>query len=240
MRLFLALIISLFLGGQIIMAQPPDDPLAADEGETITGIVAFAGAVVYSGPDFAYLIVGELPLNGSVTVIGRRGDFISRWNGQQWLEIEFEDSSAWVYARLIRTSVPFNSIPPTGRRLPRNGDGRVPEVFDLSDDICDSWVGIFTQSSDVLSPETDIVVTYPELFGANVYSVIVIAPSGFRTAFDSETTTVTILDREIRSLNEYGEYTWRVAPYWTYRVGRRNWQQLCLLQTGGTFTRVRP
>jgi len=232
MRILLAFIMSLFLGGQIIMAQPPDDPLAAEEGEAITGIVAFAGSVVYSGPDFAYLIVGELPLNGSVTVIGR--------DSTRWLEIEFEDSSAWVYARLIRTSVPFYLIPPTGRQLPRNGDGRVPEVFDLSDDICDSWVGGFTQSSGVLSPETDIVVTYPELFGASVYSVIVIAPSGFRTAFDSETTTVTILDREIRSLNEYGEYTWRVAPYWTYRAGRRNWQQLCLLQTGGTFTRTRP
>lgn len=239
MQKLLAIAICLFFGTQII-AQPPDDPLSAEDGETITGLVAFEGAVVYSGPDFAYRIVGELPLNGSVTVIGRRGDFIYRWNGQQWLEIEFEGSTAWVYARLIRTSVPFNSIPPTGRPLPRNRDGRVPQVFDLNDDICDSWTGTFTQTGNVLSTNTDIFVTYPELPGANVYSVIIIAPSGARTAFDSETTTVTIIDKELRSLNEYGEYTWRVAPYWTYATDRRNWQQVCLLQTGGTFIRTSP
>jgi len=239
MRIVYAIIMSFCLA-TAISAQPPGDPLAAEEGELITGIVAFEGTVVYSGPDFAYRIVGELPLNGAVTVIGRRGDFINRWNGQQWLEINFEGDTAWVYARLIRTSVPFNSIRPTGRPLPRNRDGRVPEFFDLSDDICDSWLGTFTQSGDRLSPETDIVVTYPELPGANIYSVIVIAPSGLRTAYDSETTTATIIDDDLRSFDEYGEYTWRVAPYWTYTAGRRNWQQLCLLQTGGTFVRLLP
>jgi hypothetical protein len=239
MRILISLIILLGLGTQV-MAQPPGDPLAAGSGETITGIVAFEGAVVYSGPDFAYRIVGELPLNGSVTVIGRRGDFFYRWDGQQWLEIAFEGSTAWVYARLIRTSVPFNSIPPTGRPLPRNRDGRVPDVFELTDDICDSWFGTFAQSGDILSRTSDIVVTFPEMPGANIYSVIVIAPSGLRTAFDSETTTATIIDRELRSHSEYGQYVWRVAPYWTFTTGRRNWQQLCLLETGGTFTRVRP
>lgn len=238
-RLIFFTILSLSFGVQIL-AQPPGDPLAAAEGEVITGIIAFEGAVVYAGPDFAYRIVGELPLNGSVMVIGRRGDFIYQWDGQQWLEIQFEGSTAWVYGRLIRTSVPFNSIPPTGRQLPRNRDGRVPEIFDLSDDICDSWVGTFTQSGDILSTNTDIVVTFPELPGANIYSVIVIAPDGLRTAFDTETTATTIMDRELRSYNQYGEYTWRVAPYWTFTTGRRNWQQLCLLQTGGTFTRTRP
>jgi hypothetical protein len=238
MRSFVAVAISFFLS-ITLLAQPPGDPLAPKAGEVITGIVAFEGAVVYSGPDFAYRIVGELPLNGAVTVLGRRGNFIYRWNGQQWLEIDFEGSTAWVYARLIRTSVPFNSIPPTGRPLPRNRNGRVPDVFDLNDDICDGWNGAFSQSGNVLSANTDIVVSYPELPGANVYSVVVIAPSGLRTAFDSETTTATITDQELRSINEYGEYTWRVAPYWTYAVERYYWQQLCLLQTGGTFTRTR-
>jgi hypothetical protein len=221
-------------------AQAPNDPDAAAEGEAITGIVAFEGAVVYVGPDFAYRIIGELPLNGSVTVIGRRGDFLYNWDGNQWLEIVFDGGSGWVYARLIRTSIPFNSIPPTGRALPRNRDGRVPEEFDLSDNVCESWVGEFTQSSGTLSTSQDIVVTYPTLTGASVYSVVVIAPSGLRTAYDSETGTATIIDSELRSRREYGTYTWRVAPYWTSQEGRYTWQQICLLQTGGTFERVAP
>jgi len=239
MKIIVVMLLS-FLFSIQTLAQPPGDPLAANDGEIITGIVAVPGAVIYSGPDFAYRIVGELPLNGAVTVLGRRGDFFSRWDGQQWLEVTYEGSTAWVYARLIRTSIPFNSIPPTGRPLPRNRNGRVPEVFDLSDNICDSWTGTFTQSNSVLSTDSDIVVTYPELIGANVYSVIVISANGSRTAFDSETTSVTITDGDLRSFREYGEYTWRVAPYWSNSEFRRSWQQLCLLQTGGTFTRVRP
>jgi hypothetical protein len=71
--------------------------------------------------------------------------------------------------------------------------------------------------------------------GANVYSVITISPTGFRTAFDSETTTAIIeLDRLPK---ETGTYTWRVAPYWTNGTERWRWQQLCLLETGGTFER---
>jgi hypothetical protein len=225
-----------------LFAQDTDttDPDAMLPGEIITGIVAFEGSVVYVGPDFAYRILGELPLNGSVTVLGRRGDFIYNWDGSQWLEIAYEGGSAWVYARLIRTSVPFNSIPPTGRPLPRDRNGRVPEVFDLSDDLCDRWVGSFTQLGSVLSRENDIVVTFPELVGANVYSVIVLSPSGSRTAFDSETTTATIIDAELRSRFEYGTYTWRVAPYYAPDTYRYSWQQICLLQTGGTFERPEP
>lgn len=217
------------------LAQPPGDPDAAEEGEVITGIISVEGATVYVGPDFAYDIIGRLPINTSVVVLGRRGDFISRWDGRQWVEFEYGDRRAWVYARLVRTSVPFNSIPPTGRPLPRDRNGRVPEVFDLSDNICNTWVGGFTQSGDFLSGGTGIVVTYPEMPGANAYSVITISPTGFRTAFDSETTTAVIeLDRLPR---EPGVYTWRVAPYWTNSTRRSSWQQLCLLWTGGTFER---
>jgi hypothetical protein len=65
--------------------------------------------------------------------------------------------------------------------------------------------------------------------------VITISPSGFRTAFDSETTTAIIeLDRLPR---EPGIYQWRVAPYWTNGPERFRWQQVCLLETGGTFER---
>ncbi len=216
-------------------AQPPGDPLAAESGELITGIVSVDGATVYVGPDFAYTIVAQLPIHSSVTILGRRGDFFFRWNGDQWLEIDLAGESAWVYARLIRTSIPFNSIPPTGRRLPRNGNGRVPEVFDLSDNICDRWIGEYTQDSDILTADVDINVTFPELEGANVYSVIVISPSQRRTAFDSEDTDVTILAEKLRSRREYGTYTWRVAPYWARDTFRSSWQQICLLETGGTF-----
>jgi len=230
----------LILSSVILLTFAQDDPDAPAPGEVITGIVSVDGAFVYTGPDFAYRLIGQLPINGAVTITGRRGDFRSRWNGDQWLEIQFGGGTAWVYARLIRTSVPFNSIPPTGRRLPRDRNGRVPEVFDLSQNICNTWQGGFAQSEAVLTEENEIVVNYPTMPGANVYSVIVISPNGFRTAFDSETGTATIIDEKIRSQGDYGTYTWRVAPYWTNREERWAWQQLCLLQTGGTFERVRP
>jgi hypothetical protein len=71
-----------------------------------------------------------------------------------------------------------------------------------------------------------------------VYSVIVISPTGFRTAFDSETTMGIIELDKLRA--ETGTYTWRVAPYWTDSPYRYDWQQLCLLRTGGTFERPTP
>lgn len=217
----------------ILIGQPPGDPDSPTDGEVITGIVEFNGATVYVGPDFAYDPIAQLPKNTQVVVLGRRGDFFTSWDGNQWLEIEFEDETGWVYARLIRTSIPFNSIPPTGRRLPRDGNRRVPQVFDLSDNVCDRWVGDFTRTGDFLVGDAAITVTFPALDGANVYSVIVIAPSGERYAFDSETTTVDIPRNRLPRSG--GTYTWRVAPYWTNRPERWNWQQVCLLQTGGTF-----
>lgn len=220
------------------LAQPPGDPDSADPGETITGIIEVDGAYVAVGPDFAYPVIGQLPLDASVTIVGRRGDFISSWNGEQWLEIVHGEGTAWVYARLIRTSIKFNSIPPTGRRLPRDRNGRVPEAFDLSSNVCNQWQGGFTQSGDFVAGDPAIVVTYPPLQGATIYSVIVISPSGQRVAFDSETTTATILLEDLPS--ETGTYTWRVAPYWTNDIPRYTWQQICLLWTGGTFERPAP
>jgi hypothetical protein len=231
--LFILLGLLIFGVWALAFAQPPGDPDAAAPGEVITGIVEFDGATVYVGPDFAYDPVAQLPINAAVTILGRRGDFIYTWNGDQWLEIDFEGETGWVYARLIRTSIPFNSIPPTGRRLPRNRDGRVPTDFDLNDNICDSWTGEFTRTGDFMAGDTVLTVTYPELPGANVYSVIVISPFGERTAHDSTTGTAEI---ELRDLNRTGgTFTWRVAPYWTNAPQRTSWQQLCLLQTGGTF-----
>lgn len=218
----------------VALAQPPGDPDAARPGETITGLVEFSGARVYVGPDFAYDIIGQLQKDASVIVLGRSGDFYYAWTGSQWLQIRYEGQTAWVYARLIRTSIPFNSIPPTGRPLPRNNNGRVPEVFSLSDDVCNTWSGGFSQSGSFMAGDEIITVTYPELRGANVYSVIVIMPSGDRTAFDSTTTTAEIVLRNLPK--QAGTYLWRVAPYWSNGTERYNWQQICLLRTGGTFT----
>jgi hypothetical protein len=217
-----------------VLAQPPGDPDVAAPGEAIVGIVEFDGTRVYVGPDFAYDLMGQLSINTAVVILGRRGDFIYDWNGDQWLEIQFEGESGWVYARLIRTSILFNSIPPTGRRLPRNRDGRVPEVFSVADDVCSTWIGDFTRTGDFAQGDTVLTVTYPELPGANVYSVITISPSGHRTAHDSITTTAQILLEDLPR-NQPGEYVWRVVPYWTSAPERQNWQQICLLQTGGTF-----
>lgn len=199
----------------------------------IYGLVTVDTAEIRTGPDFAYPVVGQLPLNTSVEITGRSGDFFRRWDGRQWLRINYGSETAWIYARLLRTSIAFNSIPPVGRLLPRNADGRVPPEFDLTTDLCSQWQGAFNQSASVLGNNETITVTYPALQGANVYSVIVISPSGTRRAFDSTTTTAEIL--ESRLPRELGTYTWRVAPYWTDAPQRFRWQQICLLQTGGTF-----
>ena len=127
----------------------------------------------------------------------------------------------------------FNSIAPVGRILPRNADGRVPDVFDLSSEVCAQWHGEFTLSGNFMNGEDRLIATYPGLTGANVYSVIVISPTGVRRAFDSTTTTSSISIGDLPQ--EGGTYTWRVAPYWTDSDYRYNWQQVCLLQTGGTF-----
>lgn len=201
--------------------------------DLITGLVTVDTAEVRIGPDFAYDAVGQLPRDASVTVIGRSGDFFSSWDGRQWLQIEYGSAPGWVYARLIRTSTPFNSIPPRGRLLPRNRDGRVPDVFDLSSDVCSQWVGDYTRTGEFMAGDTVLTVTYPTLTGSNVYSVIVISPSGVRRAFDSTTGTSEIILEDLPY--EEGIYTWRVAPYWTDSPNRNRWQQVCLLQTGGTF-----
>ncbi len=226
----LLLLALLGLSGAALAQEDEGDGRATD---TIYGLITVDNTFVRVGPDFAYDSIGVLALNASVVVVGRAGDFVSRWDGRQWLEIIFGDRTGWVYARLVRTSLAFNSIPPTGRILPRDRNGRVPEGFNLSSEVCDQWVGGFTQSGNFMAGDQEIVVTYPTLQGATVYTVIVISPSGFRTPFDSESGTATIqLDR---LPNQAGVYTWRVAPYWTASTERYLRQQICLLQTGGTF-----
>jgi hypothetical protein len=210
----------------VIGVQAQDDP--------IYGLITVDLAEVRAGPDFAYNSIAQLPLNASVQILGRAGDFYRYWDGRQWLQILLEDGrKPWIYARLVRTSVAFNSIPPVGRILPRDRNGRVPEGFDLTVDVCQPWVGSFTRSGDFMSGDDTLTVTYPLLQGANVYSVIVFSPSGARTAFDSETNTAEITLDKLPF--EEGTYTWEVAPYWTTSNYRYEWQQVCLLQEGGTF-----
>lgn len=220
-----------------VMAQDEGDPNAGGDGSDISGaifgLVTVDTAEVRAGPDFAYANIGQLPRDASVVIVGRAGDFFQRWDGRQWYEIEYGDTSGWVYARLLRSSEPFNSIFPTGRMLPRDVNGRVPDVFNLDSELCSQWVGDYTRTGDFQAGDTELTVTYPGLTGANVYSVIVISPSGERRAFDSETTTSKILLNKLPY--EAGTYTWRVAPYWTDSTYRYRWQQVCLLQTGGTF-----
>ena len=150
--------------------------------DTIYGLVTVDTADVRVGPDFAYAVIGQLPRDASVVVLGRAGDFFARWDGRQWVKIDYGNSPAWIYARLLRTSIAFNSIPPTGRLLPRDANGRVPDGFDLNSDVCSQWHGDFTLSGNYMAGDNKLIVTYPTLQGANVYSVIVIAPNGDRRA----------------------------------------------------------
>lgn len=206
-------------------------PIRAQDN-TIYGITT-GDVDVHVGPDFAYPVIGRLPLNASVIVLGRAGDFFRTWDGRQWLQIDYGQSAAWVYARLVRTSEDFNSIFPTGMILPRDANERVPDGFNLDTYICDQWQGNMTLTGSFAAGDKTLTVTYPPLQGANMYSVITISPNGNRTAFDSETTTAIIDFTQLPW--DGGTYTWRVAPYWTNTSYRYAWQQVCLLRTGGTF-----
>jgi hypothetical protein len=233
MRRWTLLFILIVLLQTVVAVQAQEADGEHPEDNIITGLVTVDNAEIRAGPDFAYPTIGQIPRDGSVTIIGRAGDFFDRWDGRQWFQIEYGDTPGWVYARLLRTSKAFNSIFPTGRILPRNNDGRVPDEFDLDTEVCSQWAGDFTRSGEFTAGDAELTVTYPGLQGANVYSVIVISPSGERRAFDSTTTTSQIILEDLPY--EGGTYTWRVAPYWTESPQRFNWQQICLLRTGGTF-----
>jgi hypothetical protein len=227
--LLLAILFFFCLAPSLAQETPaPPEPI-----DTIYGLISLPTVDVRAGPDFAYPTIGQLTLNTSVVILGRSGDFINRWDGRQWVQIQYGQTSAWVYARLVRTSVAFNSIFPTGRTLPRDANGRVPEEFDLTTEVCSQWQGEFTRSGEFMAGDAKLTVTYPLLTGANVYSVIVIAPDGQRTAFDSTNNVAEILLERLPF--SAGTYTWRVAPYWTSSNFRFDWQQICLLRTGGTF-----
>lgn len=208
---------------------------AAQDDGTITGIVEFEGATVYVGPDFGYDILAQLPRNTAVKVLGRRGFFVYEWSGDDWLQIEFQGRTGWVYARLIRTSVLFNDIPVRGIGLPRNRDGRVPDGFALDEYICAAWQGELVMTGDFMAGDPFVTFSYPALEGARVYSIILDDEQGKRTTGTDSTETQAVLYRS--DLARFRQtYTWSVAPYWTVDDTRYYWQQLCPVKYGGTFT----
>ena len=228
-QIWLLLLLVTFISLALVRSLPP----VSAQDAPIYGLITVNGTEVRVGPDFAYASIGQLPLDASVVVLGRAGDFYQRWDGRQWVQIQYGDTPAWVYARLVRTSIAFNSIFPTGRLLPRDANGRVPDGFDLSTYVCDQWQGDFALAGNFMGGDSQLTVNFPGLAGVNIYSVIVLSPSGERRAFDTTTTTAQI---DLNRLPwESGTYTWRVAPYWTDSSNRYSWQQVCLLRTGGTF-----
>src|ERR1051325_9206743 len=65
--------------------------------DTKYGLVTVDTADVRAGPDFAYAVIGQLPRDASVVILGRAGDFFERWDGRQWVKIDYGNSPAWVY-----------------------------------------------------------------------------------------------------------------------------------------------
>jgi len=237
--LVLAILIAALMVSGLAWAQDEAEGDSDDtfDFDTIYGLVSTDRAEVRSGPDFAYPTVGQLPLNASVVVTGRAGDFRGSWDGRQWIQIAWGEGRAWVYARLLRTSVSFSNLAVTGILLPRDNNGRVPDVFDLSTYICDGWQGEFSRQGDFVAGDETLTFTWPAMTGATLYSLIIITPeTEFRIAFD------TIDNTESVSLGQLpgrgGTYIWRVVPYWTSgesTTSRSSWQQICPLRTGGTF-----
>jgi hypothetical protein len=78
------------------------------------------------------------------------------------------------------------------------------------------------------------------LQGANLYRVYVFEPDSPLNLRDGEWQRFESLTNQIeipfsRLPKRPGTYTWRVAPYWSNEANTQNAQQICLLQTAGTF-----
>jgi hypothetical protein len=225
----IALLLTLLLGittlSAILAVEAQDD--------AIYGLVTDYEIDVRIGPDFAYNIIDVLPRDASVAVLGRTGDRIYGFSGREWLKIEYGGQVGWVLGRVIRLGIPFNQVPLAGVILPRDRNGRIPKEFDLSVNICDRWTGSFNFSGNFMAGDQQATVTFPEMPGTTVYSVVTIAPSGLRRAFDSYETTYNI---QLGALNyEPGVYQWGVIPLWNDTTDPQRAQTICLFQSGGTF-----
>lgn len=205
----------------------------AQDSGVVYGLINDTDVQLRVGPDFAYPIMTELPIHGSVEVLGRTGFLRGSFTGSTWLNVRHGDQTGWVLGRTVRMGRAFNSIPLTAYQLPRNQNGRVPPEFDLSRQICDFWQGQYTQSGDFMAGGQEIVVTYPQMPGAVNYSVVVISPTGRQRTFDSPELTQVIRIGAIST--EPGTFTWGVIPYWNWGTDPQEAQQLCVLRVGGTF-----
>ena len=225
MRRFIASLVSVIaILGMVIHAQEENLPF---------GLIKANKAVVRVGPDFAYPIIEQLPIDTSVVILGRAGSFFRRFDGRQWLEVDYGGRVGWILANFVRTGRAFNAIPLKGLNLPRNRDGRVPPEFDLSINICDGWQGNFAQSGNFMIGDQEMTFVFPAMAGAVNYSLVAEAPSGFRRTFDTQEPSITVT---LGSLNfEPGIYEWFVIPYWTDSPNPRDAQQLCPRRLGGTF-----
>jgi uncharacterized protein YraI len=218
------------LGAVLLLACLFAVSLASAQDDPAYGLLADNNVDVYVGPDFAYAVVDSLPIDASVVVIGRAGDYYGGYSGRTWLQIEYGDGySGWVLGRTVRMGRAFNTIDVTGVRLPRDRNYRVPEVFNLFSNICDTWQGSFSQSGDFMAGDQRMTVSYPGMPGAVNYPVLVHTPSGLRRTFDSSDTTQVI---PLGGLNyEPGTYTW-LFPTGTIRPiptapRRRNCYRRC-------------
>jgi hypothetical protein len=206
---------------------------ASAQDSPIFGLMLENDVDVRIGPDFAYRVVGRLPRDASVVIIGRTGFFFRSFSGQTWLQIQYGDRPAWVLARTVRFGRAFNSIPETALQPPRDRNGRIPEGFDLSSEICSQWVGSFTQSGNFMAGAAELIVNYPVMPGATNYVIRTVSPSGVERSFDSRETTGVIPLNRLPA--EAGVYTWAVIPVWNLTADPFRAQQVCLPRTGGTF-----
>jgi len=225
-RLIVTIIMTTLVGATLLAIHAQEDDLPF-------GLITENNTVVRLGPDFAYPIIEQIPIDTSVVLLGRSGSLFGRFDGRQWIEIDYGGRTGWVLARLVRTGRPFNALPLRGLALPRNRDFRVPPEFNLSTNICDAWQGQFASSGNLITGDGVITFSYPAMQGAVNYSVVAEAPSGLRRTFDTGETSLSIT---IGSLNfEGGIYNWYVIPYWNDTTNPRRAQQLCVRRQGGTF-----
>lgn len=208
-------------------------PLTAQDSGVTFGLMLENNVDVRVGPDFAYGIIGRLPRDASVVIVGRTGFFFRSFTGQNWLQIQYGNRLGWVLARTVRFGRAFNSIPETALQPPRDRNGRVPEGFDLSTELCSQWVGTFSQSGDFMAGSQELIVTYPPMPGATNYIIETTSPRGIKRSFDSrETSGVIPLGRLPAAA---GVYTWSIIPVWNLTDQPFRAQRVCLPRVGGTF-----